>query len=42
MSFVDNVEYILLRDNIDHFDIVENLLDAEFVLTRLILQHMNV
>ncbi|KAF7400996.1 hypothetical protein HZH66_006180 [Vespula vulgaris] len=42
MSFVDNVEYILLRDNIDHFDIVENLLDAEFVLTRLILKYMNV
>ncbi|XP_047352640.1 kynurenine formamidase isoform X1 [Vespa velutina] len=42
MSFVDNVEYILLRDNIDHFDIVENLLDTEFVLTRLILQYMNV
>ncbi|XP_046817266.1 kynurenine formamidase [Vespa crabro] len=42
LSFVDNVEYILLRDNIDHFDIVENLLDTEFVLTRLILQYMNV
>ncbi|KAI4483283.1 hypothetical protein M0804_008338 [Polistes exclamans] len=40
MSFVDNVEYILLRD-IDHFNIVENLLNAEFVLTQLILQHMN-
>ncbi|XP_015181391.1 PREDICTED: kynurenine formamidase isoform X2 [Polistes dominula] len=40
MSFVDKVEYILLRD-IDHFDIVENLLNADFVLTQLIMQHMN-
>ncbi|KAI4501261.1 hypothetical protein M0802_003634 [Mischocyttarus mexicanus] len=39
ISFVDNVEYILLRD-IDHFDIVENLLNAEFILTQLILKHM--
>ncbi|KAK2584021.1 hypothetical protein KPH14_006477 [Odynerus spinipes] len=40
MSFVDNVEYILLRDNIDHFDIVENLLNTEYIVTRLIIEHM--
>ncbi|XP_020285820.1 kynurenine formamidase-like [Pseudomyrmex gracilis] len=38
ISIVDNVEYLLLRDNIDHFDIVENLLDRNYHLSKLILQ----
>lgn len=42
MSLVDNVEYILLRDDIDHFDIVENLLKADYVLTRMIIDHITV
>nr|XP_012214422.1 PREDICTED: kynurenine formamidase [Linepithema humile]XP_012214423.1 PREDICTED: kynurenine formamidase [Linepithema humile] len=35
---VDNVEYLLLRDNIDHFDIVEKFLDPNYHLAKLILQ----
>lgn len=37
---VDNVQYILLRENIDHFDIVENLTNEEFILTKLILRNI--
>ncbi|XP_014222265.1 kynurenine formamidase-like [Trichogramma pretiosum] len=33
-SIVDNVEYLLLRNDVDHFDIVENLTKADFVLSR--------
>nr|XP_012140015.1 PREDICTED: kynurenine formamidase isoform X5 [Megachile rotundata] len=37
ITVVDNVQYILLRDNIDHFNIVENFTDEEFILTKVIL-----
>lgn len=36
ISIVDNVEYLLLQD-IDHFDIVEKLLDSNYHLAKLIL-----
>lgn len=39
LKFVDQVEFLLLRNNIDHFDIVENLVHCDFRLTKLILQH---
>ncbi|XP_043275781.1 kynurenine formamidase [Venturia canescens] len=38
IEFVDNVEFKLLRNSIDHFEIVENLGDKDFVLTKMILQ----
>lgn len=38
ISIVDNVEYLLLRNNIDHFDIVEKLLDPNYHLAELILK----
>lgn len=37
ISIVDNVEYLLLKD-IDHFDIVEKLLDPNYHLAKLILK----
>ncbi|XP_018300400.1 kynurenine formamidase [Mycetomoellerius zeteki] len=37
ISIVDNVEYLLLQD-IDHFDIVEKLLDPNYHLAKLILK----
>ncbi|XP_043799947.1 kynurenine formamidase isoform X3 [Apis laboriosa] len=40
ITIVDNVQYILLRENIDHFDIVENLTNEEFILTKLILHNI--
>ncbi|CAK9813503.1 Kynurenine formamidase [Anthophora plagiata] len=40
VTMVDHVEYIFLRENIDHFDIVEKLTDEEFVLTKLILSNI--
>lgn len=40
ITIVDNVQYILLRENIDHFDIVENLTNEEFILTKLILRNI--
>ncbi|XP_016914306.1 kynurenine formamidase isoform X3 [Apis cerana] len=40
ITMVDNVQYILLRENIDHFDIVENLTNEEFILTKLILRNI--
>jgi len=36
---LDNVEYILLQD-IDHFNIVQNLLDPNYRLAKLILQSL--
>lgn len=38
IPIVDNVEYLLLRNNIDHFDIVEKLLDPNYHLAKLILK----
>ncbi|XP_072743706.1 kynurenine formamidase [Anoplolepis gracilipes] len=38
ISAVDNVEYLLLRNNVDHFEIVENLLDPNYHLAKLILK----
>ncbi|XP_029176678.1 kynurenine formamidase [Nylanderia fulva] len=38
ISIVDNVEYLLLRNDIDHFDIVEKLLDSNYYLAKLILK----
>ncbi|CAL7949268.1 unnamed protein product [Xylocopa violacea] len=40
VSLVDNVQYVLLRDNIDHFDIVEKLTNEEFILTKMILYNV--
>ncbi|XP_015124053.1 kynurenine formamidase isoform X2 [Diachasma alloeum] len=40
LNFVDRVEYILLRNNIDHFDIVENLPDPRFLLTKSIIDNI--
>ncbi|XP_063984315.1 kynurenine formamidase [Diachasmimorpha longicaudata] len=40
LKFVDRVEYILLRSNVDHFDIVENLPDPHFLLTKSIIQNI--
>ncbi|EZA59871.1 putative arylformamidase, partial [Ooceraea biroi] len=37
ISMVDNVEYLLLRE-IDHFNIVENFLDPNYRLAKMILQ----
>jgi len=37
IPIVDNVEYLLLQD-IDHFDIVENLIDPNYHLAKLILK----
>ena len=42
ITIVDNVQYIFLRDNIDHFDIVEKFTDEEFVLTKIILNTVKV
>ncbi|XP_070155932.1 kynurenine formamidase [Polyergus mexicanus] len=38
IPIVDNVEYLLLRNNVDHFDIVEKLLDPNYYLAKLILK----
>ena len=40
IEFADNVEYVLLRNNTDHFNIVENLIDQDFSLTKLILENI--
>ncbi|KOC65362.1 putative arylformamidase [Habropoda laboriosa] len=40
LTMVDHVEYIFLRENIDHFDIVEKLTKEEFVLTKVILSNI--
>ena len=40
VKMVDHVEYILLRENVDHFDIAERLVDTEFVLTKLLLSNI--
>lgn len=41
VTIVDNVQYILLRENVDHFDIVERLTDTNFLLTKVILDNMS-
>ena len=41
IDFIDNVEFLLLRENIDHFDVVENLMDPNFILTKLMMRHLN-
>lgn len=33
----DNVQYLLARDDTDHFDIVERLTNKKFALTKLLL-----
>lgn len=38
IPLVDNVEYLLLRNDIDHFDIVEKLVDSNYQLAKLILK----
>ncbi|XP_054016738.1 kynurenine formamidase [Hylaeus anthracinus] len=40
VTMVDDVEYILLRENTDHFDIVERLTDPEFALTKALLNNI--
>jgi len=39
-QFVDNVEFLLLRDNIDHFDIVENLTKSNFLLSKKLINNI--
>ncbi|KZC03790.1 putative arylformamidase [Dufourea novaeangliae] len=41
VTIVDDVQYLLLRENVDHFDIVEKLTEPEFLLTKTILAHMS-
>lgn len=41
IDFVDSVEYILFRDCIDHFNILENLTDNNFTFTKLLLQNIH-
>ncbi|XP_012282991.1 kynurenine formamidase [Orussus abietinus] len=40
LEFVDNVEFLLLRNSVDHFDIVENLTNDNFALTKLIIKNV--
>ncbi|XP_076246144.1 kynurenine formamidase [Calliopsis andreniformis] len=37
ITIVDNVQYLLLRENIDHFNIVEKFTDTKFILTKILL-----
>nr|XP_033330444.1 kynurenine formamidase [Megalopta genalis] len=41
VTMVDDVRYLLLREEIDHFDIVEKLTEPEFSLTKIILANMS-
>ncbi|XP_076661231.1 kynurenine formamidase [Halictus rubicundus] len=41
VTMVDDVQYLLLREHIDHFDIVEKLTEPEFLLTKTILTNMS-
>ncbi|XP_034934328.1 kynurenine formamidase [Chelonus insularis] len=41
MDFVDQVEFILLREKIDHFEIVEKFSDPSFSLFKIIMSIMN-
>ncbi|XP_058805142.1 kynurenine formamidase [Phymastichus coffea] len=38
--FVDNVEFLLIRDNTDHFDIVQNLIKTDFSLSEIIINYI--
>ncbi|KAK9310187.1 hypothetical protein QLX08_000462 [Tetragonisca angustula] len=40
ITMVDNVHYVFLRENIDHFDIMEKLTNEEFILTKIILNNI--
>ncbi|XP_078039344.1 kynurenine formamidase isoform X2 [Augochlora pura] len=40
VTMVDDVQYLLLRDEIDHFNIVEKLTEPEFCLTKIILANI--
>ncbi|XP_057326340.1 kynurenine formamidase [Microplitis mediator] len=40
IEFVDQVEFVLLRDMIDHFDIIENLRDPNYLLTKIIINNI--
>ncbi|XP_043264343.1 kynurenine formamidase [Colletes gigas] len=40
VTIVDNVQYIFLRENVDHFDIVERLTEPEFLLTKAIMDNI--
>ncbi|XP_076635700.1 kynurenine formamidase [Colletes latitarsis] len=40
VTIVDNVQYVLLRENVDHFDIVERLTEPEFLLTKVIMDNI--
>ncbi|KAJ8672804.1 hypothetical protein QAD02_004064, partial [Eretmocerus hayati] len=39
-KMVDNVEFILMRNNTDHFDIVENLVKGDFLLSRVMVDNI--
>lgn len=41
ITMVDDVQYLLLREHTDHFDIVEKLTEPEFLLTKTILANMS-
>ncbi|KAG8042592.1 hypothetical protein G9C98_005226 [Cotesia typhae] len=40
IEFVDQVEFVLLREMIDHFDIVENLHDPNYSLMKIIINNI--
>ncbi|KAK1120460.1 hypothetical protein K0M31_012439 [Melipona bicolor] len=40
ITMVDNVHYVFLRENIDHFNIMEKLTNEEFILTKIILNNI--
>ena len=40
IKMVDHVQYILLREDVDHFDIAERLVDTEYTLTKLLLSNI--
>lgn len=40
ITMVDNVHYVFLRENIDHFNIMEKFTNEEFILTKIILNNI--
>ncbi|XP_024942814.1 kynurenine formamidase isoform X2 [Cephus cinctus] len=40
VEFVDNVEYLLVRNSVDHYDIMEKLVDNNFILNKLLIKNI--
>uniref|UniRef100_A0ABD2XG83 Uncharacterized protein n=1 Tax=Trichogramma kaykai TaxID=54128 RepID=A0ABD2XG83_9HYME len=40
IKLIDRVEFLLVRDNYDHFNVVEDLTKNDYVLTRLIINNI--